>query len=196
MCPLSGKRIQKKRKRRDERLAFTGRHFGDASEMQLDTTHQLHVVVHHVPLHLPAGDHDGRTEQASRRFANGREGFRQKLVEHFSDGFAKLAFDAAASIGTTQLYVDGLPLCGVGSRLLLFLQLGDTRFELAGLFENPRPEFRGLAAKLFLGHRLKTLVLLVDLIDDWLNTLLFAVVPRSEDIRQHTFQHSRFLPFH
>ena len=48
---LARQRVQIERQRRDERLAFAGRHFGDLAEVQLDAAHELHVVVHHVPRH-------------------------------------------------------------------------------------------------------------------------------------------------
>ena len=46
---LPGQRVQIQRQRRDERLAFARRHFGDLAEVQLDAAHELDVVRHHVP---------------------------------------------------------------------------------------------------------------------------------------------------
>ena len=51
---LPGQRVQVQRQRRDERLAFAGRHLRDLAEVQLDAAHELHVVVHHVPRQLAA----------------------------------------------------------------------------------------------------------------------------------------------
>ncbi len=60
---LAGERVQEDRKRRDEGLAFTGRHLGDASPLLLvglegavqdDTADELDVVMDHVPGDLVA----------------------------------------------------------------------------------------------------------------------------------------------
>ena len=63
MHALAGQRIEEDRKRRDEGLALTGRHFGDAAPLFLvglegtvqdDTADELHVVMDHVPGDLVA----------------------------------------------------------------------------------------------------------------------------------------------
>ena len=82
---LSGQRVQVQRQRRDERLAFAGRHFGDLAEVQLDAAHELDVVGHHVPRQLAAGDHDRRSAQPAGGFAHGGERLGQDLVEHLGD---------------------------------------------------------------------------------------------------------------
>ena len=57
----------------DQRLAFTGSHFGDFAAMQDDAADQLHVEVAHV-------------EEAAAGFANYGEGFDQQIVERARPG--------------------------------------------------------------------------------------------------------------
>ena len=63
---LAGETVEIHRKRRDERLALTGLHLGDPTEVQRCATHELHVVVtlaDHAGGGL-AGDRKGFDEQA------------------------------------------------------------------------------------------------------------------------------------
>ena len=48
----AGQRVQIQRHGRDERLAFTGRHFRNVAVVQRDAADELHIVRHHVPGHL------------------------------------------------------------------------------------------------------------------------------------------------
>ena len=128
---LPGERIQVQRQRRDERLALARGHFPDLAEVQLDAAHELHVVVHHVPRHLAAGDDESRSEQTTGALAHGRERLRENLVENLGDRFAELSFGAAASVGAAQFRVDALALDRIGRHFLLLSQLDDLGLELA-----------------------------------------------------------------
>ena len=70
-------RIEVAGKGGDERFAFTGAHFGDASAVKRDAADQLNVVVA-LADHAPGG------------FANDRESFGQELIEGFAFGEALL----------------------------------------------------------------------------------------------------------
>ena len=47
MDALAGQRVEVAGQRRDERLAFTGAHFGDLAVMQDHAAHQLYIKVAH-----------------------------------------------------------------------------------------------------------------------------------------------------
>ncbi len=83
MRALAGERIQIKRQRRDQRLAFTGRHFRDAAPMQNHAADELHVEVDHVPGHRLVADGEGvlALRQAARRVFHHRKRFRQDFVQ-------------------------------------------------------------------------------------------------------------------
>ena len=65
---LAGQRVEIDRQGRDQRLAFAGLHLGDHAAMQHDPAHQLHVEM-------------ALAQRALRRFAHGREGLDQEVVE-------------------------------------------------------------------------------------------------------------------
>ena len=65
---LAFERVQIDGQRGDQRLAFTGSHFGDFAAMQNDAADQLHVEVPHV-------------EDAAAGFAHDGEGLDQQVVE-------------------------------------------------------------------------------------------------------------------
>jgi hypothetical protein len=113
MRALPGQRIEIQRQCRDERLSLAGRHFCDLPEVQLDPTHELHVVWDHVPRQLVPRDHDFGPDEAAAGLTNGRERLGQDLVEHFRGLAAELGLDAAAAIRSTQLVVDALPVCRI-----------------------------------------------------------------------------------
>ena len=56
---LAGERVQEDRERRDEGLAFAGRHFGDLALVEDDAADELDVVMDHVPGHFVAAGHPG-----------------------------------------------------------------------------------------------------------------------------------------
>ena len=65
---LARERVQIHRQRRDQRLAFTGFHFGDFAAMQHDAADQLHVEMPHV-------------ENAASGFAHRGERGNQNVVQ-------------------------------------------------------------------------------------------------------------------
>ena len=83
MRAAAGERVQIKRQRRDERLAFAGRHFRDPAAVQNDAADQLHIEVHHVPGHRLIADRESLLPlgQPARRVFHHGEGFRQNLIE-------------------------------------------------------------------------------------------------------------------
>ena len=54
-----GKRVQIKRQRRNQSLAFARRHFRDSAAMQNHSADQLHIEMHHVPGHRLVADGEG-----------------------------------------------------------------------------------------------------------------------------------------
>ena len=68
---LAGQRIEVRRERGDERLAFARAHFRDIALMQDHAADQLHIEVA-----LP--------ERSTRCFAHGRECLRSQRVERFT----------------------------------------------------------------------------------------------------------------
>ena len=111
--PFPGQRVEIQRQRRDERLALTGRHLRNAAEMQLNAAHELHIVRHHVPDELMAGDHHGRPEETATGDADRGERLGKDLVERLRDGRPQLSFDATPPIAAAKLHVDLLALGGV-----------------------------------------------------------------------------------
>ncbi len=68
MDALAGERVEIDRKGGDQRLAFAGLHLGDVALVQHHAADQLHVEM-------------ALAEGALGRFANGREGWHQQIVE-------------------------------------------------------------------------------------------------------------------
>ena len=83
MRAFSGQRVEIKRKRRHQRLAFAGRHFGNSSAMKHDAAHELDVEMHHVPGHglIAHGEFGLPFGQAPGRVLHHRKRFRQNLVQ-------------------------------------------------------------------------------------------------------------------
>ncbi len=93
-------RVEIRRQRGDERLAFAGDHFGDVAFVQDHAAHELHVV-------MPQAD-----EPPAALAANG-ERFDQDVVERFA------GFEPAAELGRLRAQLV------VGHRLVLRLQSVD-----------------------------------------------------------------------
>ena len=76
---LAGESVEIKRKRGDKRLSFTGLHLGDLAFVKDDPAQDLHVEV-------------AQADAALRDLPDGRERFRQDVVERLAGGqsFAKL----------------------------------------------------------------------------------------------------------
>ena len=70
---LAFQRIQIRRQRRHERLAFAGHHLGDRTTVQDHAAHQLHVEVAHAQIATP-------------RLATDRKGFHQQVVQRLALG--------------------------------------------------------------------------------------------------------------
>ena len=115
------------------------------------------------------------------RLAHRRERLGENLVEHFGDRVAQLALDAAAAVGAAQLVVDALALRRHRRRVLLLLQLGDARLELARPLANDRRGTSRSGRAAPLRRRLQPRVLLVDLVDDRLDLASFALVAGPDD---------------
>ncbi len=176
--------VEIKRKRRDERLSLAGRHFCDAPLVQLDATHQLHVVRHHVPLHLLAGNHHLGSDQPARCLTSCCERLGKKLVQHSCNRGTKLGFRASAAIDAAQLVVDLLTSGGIGGDAFLLPELRDARLDLARALPDAGAELLRLGAELFLGDGLEAGIMLVDLVDDRLNALALPIVASSEHTAQ------------
>jgi hypothetical protein len=193
--PAPGEGVEVQRERRDERLALARRHLGDLPQVQLDAADELDVVVDHVPRHLAADHRHRRADEAARRLAHRRERLRQELIEHLADLVAQLFLQAAASVAPAQLEVDLLALGGVLRRLLELLQLGDPLLERVRALGKDPSELRRLPPELLLGDRLQTSVVRIDLIDDRLDALTFAIVPGAEDLREDSLEHRRLYRY-
>jgi hypothetical protein len=158
--------------------------------VQLDTAHELHVVVDHVPLELLAGHHHLGTNQSTSALAHRGERLGENLVEDLGDRLAQLRLDAAATVRATQLVVDALPLDGVARRPLRDLEARNLFLELVGALVDDRAKLRGLPSELLLGDSLQPSVMLIDLVDDRLNPSSLALVAGPEDLAQYAFQHA------
>ena len=92
MDALAGDGIQVGRQGTDQRLAFTGAHFGNLAVMQHHAAHQLHVEMAHA-------------EFALASFANHCKGFRQQVIKRFAIGVALTEF---IRLGTQLLIAKSL----------------------------------------------------------------------------------------
>ena len=70
------------------------------------------------------------------------------------------------------------------------LSVGDRSSSSLRALANDRAELRRLAAQLLVGDRLQPRVLLVDLVDDRLDLLPFALVARSDDGADDSLEHA------
>ena len=76
---LSLQRVQISRKRRDQRLSFSGFHLGDTSLMQYDSANDLYAIVLHA-------------EGPHRRLADDRVCLRQEIIQRLAFFEAILKF--------------------------------------------------------------------------------------------------------
>ena len=109
---LAFERVQIRRQRRDERLAFAGLHLGDLAAVQHDAADELHIEVPHV-------------QDAAASLADDREGLGQQVLDRLALGQALAELDGLAA----ELFVRE-PL-GLG---FFRIDLGDERpdaFQLA-----------------------------------------------------------------
>ena len=99
MDALAGNGIEVGRQRADQRLAFTGAHFGDFAVVQHHAADHLDVEVTHAE-----GTHTG--------FANHREGFGEQIVKRFAIG---VALAELVRLGAQGFIAQGL--CGRFERI-------------------------------------------------------------------------------
>jgi hypothetical protein len=92
MHALAGNGIEVGRQRADQRLAFTGAHFGDLAVVQHHAADHLDVEVAHAQ-----GTHPG--------FANDRKGFGQQGIERFAIG---VALAELVGLGAQGIVAQGL----------------------------------------------------------------------------------------
>ena len=76
---------------------------------------------------------------------------------------------------------------------LLFPERLDVGFDLRRRFLDTSAKLVGLALELFLGEGLVLLEPVVDVIDQRLQLLRLARVPRSEDLLRNSFQHAQWI---
>ena len=183
-------RIQIQRQRGHQRLAFTCGHFGDPTEVQLNTTNQLHFVGDHVPCEIMAGHHHVGALQAATRLAHGGEGLGQNFIEEFRDGGAQFGFCAAASIQPVQLGVDALAFREVGGRALDGLEFVDARFDRTRAIRQHRAKLDCLALQFGVGELGQSFFDRHDIVDDRLDALALPLVTRSEYSANNLVQHA------
>ncbi len=114
--------------------------------MELNATHQLHIVRHHVPVHFLAGDRHLGPQQAARRLTSGCESFRQQRVEDIRDRRPKLGFHASAPINAAQIVVDLFALRRIARDTLAVAELGDPRLDAGRYLTDLRAKLLGLTA--------------------------------------------------
>src|SRR5262249_17300113 len=151
---------------------------------------ELHVIVHHLPRQLVARHHHFRADETARALPDGGERFRQKLVEDVDDLPAKRALGAAPAIAAAQLLVDAVAFDGVARVSFFLFELGDLGLEGVGALPDDAAEFFRLRAQLGLGHGLQARVVLVDLVNDRLDLLPFALVACAEDCVDDSLEHA------
>ena len=131
----TAERVQVKRQRGDEGLAFAGRHLGDFALMDRHAADQLDVEVHHVPGELVFADDDFSTLHAASRVLDGGESLGEQRREGgFLVGGGGDARAELVGLGAELL---------VGESLVGQLDFVDARDDRAALFE----EFTVVAAR-------------------------------------------------
>ena len=107
---LAWQRVQVRRQRRDQRLAFAGAHLGDLALVQHHAADQLHVEVAHA-------------ERAARRLADSREGFGQHVVEGLAVGEPLAEFRGLAlELLVAQRFERLFERIGAGDALVIAVQ--------------------------------------------------------------------------
>src|SRR6185437_8804295 len=119
-----------------------------------------------------------------------RECLGKDFVEDVADGVAQLSLEATGSVRTAQLIVDALAVAGIDRDLLGLLQGRDLCGQLGRPLANRLAEFRGLRLELRLTDGLQSLPDFVDFVDDRLDPLPLAIVPRAEHRPNQALQHS------
>jgi hypothetical protein len=179
--------VQVERERGDERLALARGHLGDAPLMQRHATDELYVVRHHVPDEVVTRHRHGRPHQPPARLAHGGIRLGQQVVEHLCDGLPVLLVELLNPV------LDRVALgriCALVLGLLCLVELGPQRARALG---DDAAEVRGLPAQLLLGEVLELLLFPVDGVEQRLEALHLALVPRAEDRLDELLDHSPFL---
>jgi hypothetical protein len=76
-----GERVEVHREGGHQRLAFAGRHFGDAPRVQRVSADELHVEWNHLPFERVAAHGDFTAQQAAARVLHHGKRFGQDLIE-------------------------------------------------------------------------------------------------------------------
>ncbi len=183
---LSGKRVEVERQCRNQRLALARRHFGDSTPMKLDSSHELNVVVDHVPDFVAAGDVCRRAKKSARSLAHRGECLGKNLLERTRNRRAKLTLESTAAIRAAQLVVDLLPLRRQRCPSLALPQIRNAPLQIRRRFRDTSPEFRRLTRQLFVRDRLQLRVFRVDRVDQGLNASPLPIVPGAKDVSDQT----------
>jgi len=180
---MAGERVQVQRQRRDERLAFARRHFGDFALVQHDAADQLHVVGHHVPRLLVARHHDLRSDEPAAGFAHRGERLRQQLVER------GLQRGAIRLLRPRELLAQRGPLGRVGAVVLFLFEPLDVGREVPDALGEPAPELLGLGLEHVVARRLELLLVAVDRVHERADALQLPREARARDFRDQRLQH-------
>ena len=171
----AGERVQVERQGRDQRLAFASRHLRDPALMQHDAADELHVVRHHVPGQLVAGDRHGGADQPAAGLAHRGIGLGKEVVQRGLQ---------LALVLDLQLLVPALepvPLHRIRAGVLGGLDLLQLGLDGSGPLAKPLPELPGLVLQLGLAEPLELLFLSVDPVHNGLEALALALVPGPQD---------------
>ena len=118
--------VQIQRHDGDERLSFTGRHFGDVVLVQRDGADELHVERNHVPRQDMARDLHLRAHQAAAGVLHDGVGLAEEIIR-------RLAFlQAFLELGRLRLQLF------IRQRMVFFIQLVDARDQRLNFLQHSR----------------------------------------------------------
>src|SRR5262249_35350963 len=184
VCATAGERVEVKRQRGDEGLAFTGRHLGDLALVQHHATDELDVVGHHIPDELVSSHLHCGAEKPAAGLAHRGECLGEQIVE----ADAKLLL--VVGLDVVKPALEAVPLHRVGAAVLGLAHLFQLGLEGADALLETLPEEDGLGLELILTQVLETLLVGVNRLDDRLEPLTLSIEPRTEDRGHQILDHS------
>src|SRR5690606_35148173 len=124
---------------------------------------------------------------------DGCKRLREYLVEHRCILVPQLALYAPLPVCAAELVVNLVALLRILGGALPLLELRDLRLQARGTLADHAAEPLCLAAQFIVRHTGESFGVLVDGINDGLNALALAVVPRSENAGDYGLEHLFFL---
>ena len=175
--------VEVERQRGHEGLPLARRHLGDLPFVQDDPADELHIVGHHVPRQLVAGDDDLRAQQPPARVAHGGEHLREDGIED------ALHLLRVRRLGLGQLIGELESLLGVRAIVLRLLEALHLGREHARPLPDDAAELLGLGPHLGVGQPLQALLVRMNRIHDGPDALHLAPEARTHNLGDQRLQH-------